>query len=151
MKSIAAMITGLAALAGPSFASEADTTPTDILGAWTFQTQPYRDGVCRMSGMMHLKPDPSEAGVYACELTAVEECSDIGRSVVVQSCVARRFNSQVSIRSNIEEMLEKKMEGLVYVPDNFALTVQSANRMFGSLVSAVTAPVEFRRNLDGVS
>ena len=74
-----------------------------------------------------------------------------GRSVVVQSCKARRFNDQVSIRSEIEQFVESKAEGLVYVPDNFALTVQDARRMYGSLVSAATAPVEFIRAEEGIS
>mgnify|MGYP004134288783 FL=1 len=74
-----------------------------------------------------------------------------GRSVVVQSCKARRFGNQVSIRSEIEQFLESKAEGLLYVPDNFALTIQNAKRMYGSLVSAATAPVEFRRSEEGIS
>jgi hypothetical protein len=55
------------------------------------------------------------------------------------------------VRSTIEEMLETKMPGMYYVPDNFTLTIQSDERMFGALVSAVTAPVEFRRANDGIS
>lgn len=122
----------------------------DVLGNWSFQTSPYRSGQCVMTGTMHLSPHPEE-GRYDCELTAVEMCSMWGRSVVRQSCVATRFGNQVSIRSTIEEMLESKFEGLIYVPDNFTLTVQSPQRMFGALVSAVTAPVEFRRAADGIS
>lgn len=126
----------------------------DILGHWGFQTKPYRSGSCVMSGTMHLAPDP-EAGVYSCELTALEICSLWGQSIVRQSCTARRFGNQLSIRSTIEEILETKsnIEGfqLNYVPDNFALTIQSADRMYGALVSAVTAPVEFHRTSTGVS
>jgi hypothetical protein len=48
-------------------------------------------------------------------------------------------------------MLEQKTEGLIYVPDNFTLTIQDASRMWGALVSAATAPVEFRRSEDGIS
>ncbi|MEZ5968755.1 MAG: hypothetical protein R3C00_06820 [Hyphomonas sp.] len=81
----------------------------------------------------------------------MESAAPWGRSVVRQSCKARRFGNQVSIRSEIEEMLESKVEGLIYVPDNFTLTVESADRMFGALVSAVTAPAEFRRASNGIS
>ncbi|MEL6244255.1 MAG: hypothetical protein AAFQ21_06115 [Pseudomonadota bacterium] len=142
----------LALIAGPA---AADADPEDVLGAWTFQTQPYRSGACSMSGTMHLSPAP-EAGVYGCELTAVEECVGWGRSVVVQSCTARRFGNQVSVRSVIEQMLESKFDedehpGLGYVPDNFALTIQDPMRMYGALISAVSAPVEFRRSVEGVS
>ncbi len=132
----------------------ADNDPGDVLGSWTFQTKPYRGGACGMTGMMRLTHD-DEDGAYDCELTAVEVCSMWGRSVVVQSCKARRFGDQVSVRSTIEEMLESKFEpgtgGFSYVPDNFALTVQSAERMYGALISAVNAPVEFRRTPEGVS
>lgn len=127
-----------------------ESDPGDVLGTWSFQTRPYRQGACIMTGTMFLSPHPDE-GQYSCELTAVEVCSMWGRSVVRQSCQARRFGDQVSIRSQIEEMLESKTEGLTYVPDNFTLTVQSADRMFGALVSAVTAPAEFHRSNDGIS
>lgn len=136
----------------PALANSGDdrNNSTDVLGSWSFQTSPYRQGQCVMSGTMNLSPHPEE-GRYNCELTAVEMCSMWGRSVVRQSCVASRFGDQVSIRSTIEEMLETKFEGLVYVPDNFTLTIQSSERMFGALVSAVTAPAEFRRANDGIS
>lgn len=137
----------------PAFAGEDDKSnivDTDILGTWSFQTKPYRQGACLMTGTMYLSPH-EEDGLYNCELTAVEMCSMWGRSVVRQSCEARRFGNQVSIRSRVEEMLETKTEGLTYVPDNFTLTVQSSKRMFGALVSAVTAPAEFIRSNDGIS
>ncbi len=139
-------------LAAPMAAAQesGSADPADVLGNWTFQTKSYRGGQCLMTGTMRLSSHPEE-GVYKCELTAVEVCSLWGRSVVLQSCAARRFGNQVSIRSNIEEMLEQKFEGLVYVPDNFTLTIQSPERMFGALVSAVTAPVEFRRSEEGIS
>ncbi|MEM1146647.1 MAG: hypothetical protein AAGA72_02695 [Pseudomonadota bacterium] len=129
----------------------ADTKdPSDVLGSWSFQTKPYRQGACIMTGTMRLSAHPEE-GLYACELTAVEVCSMWGRSVVLQTCNARRFGNQVSIRSEIKEMLEQKFEGLIYVPDNFTLTIQNHTRMWGALVSAATAPVEFRRSEDGIS
>ncbi|MBO6687122.1 MAG: hypothetical protein NXH70_15460 [Hyphomonas sp.] len=124
--------------------------PTDVLGSWSFQTKPYRDGQCIMTGTMRLSSHP-EDGLYECELTAVEVCSMWGRSVVEQSCKARRFGNQVSVRSQITQMLEQKFEGLIYVPDNFTLTIQDHSRMWGALVSAATAPVEFRRSEDGIS
>ena len=131
--------------------AQADTKdPTDVLGSWSFQTKPYRQGQCLMTGTMRLSSHP-EDGLYECELTAVEVCSMWGRSVVEQSCQARRFGNQVSVRSQITQMLEQKVEGLIYVPDNFSLTIQDHTRMWGALVSAATAPVEFRRSEDGVS
>ena len=152
------LVLSMWALPGAAFAdSEPETAsgdPTDVLGVWAFQTDPYRGGSCIMTGRMHLSSNP-ESGLYDCELTALEKCSLWGQSLVRQSCTARRFGNQVSVRSNVEEILERKteFEDMIfnYVPDNFALTVQSSNRMYGALVSAVTAPVEFRRSEEGVS
>jgi hypothetical protein len=147
---LAAMAALVFLASAPASAGNMDADASDVLGTWTFQTRPYRNGQCLMTGTMNLSPHP-ELGQYACELTAVEVCSTWGRSVVRQSCQARRFGDQVSIRSQIEAMLESKVEGLVYMPDNFTLTIESADRMFGALVSAVTAPAEFRRANDGIS
>lgn len=145
---VTASVAILIAFSTPSATASED--PTDVLGSWTFQTKPYREGACLMTGTMNLSSHP-EQGLYNCELTAVEVCSMWGRSVVLQSCQARRFGNQVSIRSEIEQMLEKKFEGLFYVPDNFSLTVQSSDLMYGALVSAATAPVQFRRAKEGIS
>ncbi|MEM1389903.1 MAG: hypothetical protein AAGG45_02390 [Pseudomonadota bacterium] len=139
----------LATLVLPATASQ-KRDPMDVLGTWTFQTKPYREGQCVMSGTMHLTDHPEE-GRYGCELTAVEVCSMWGRSIVLQRCDARRFGDQVSIRSSITQILEKKTENLIYIPDNFSLTVQDQSRMWGALISAATAPVEFRRAEEGMS
>lgn len=147
-KLMIAIATTILAMALPAAADTRD--PSDVLGSWSFQTKPYRSGQCIMTGTMRLSPDPEE-NVYGCELTAVEVCSMWGRSVVLQTCKARRFGNQVSIRSEISQMLEQKEKGLIYVPDNFSLTIQDAGRMFGALVSAATAPVEFRRSEEGIS
>ena len=140
----------LTALAPGAQATEGGKDSADILGNWTFQTKPYRDGQCVMTGTMRLMPSP-ESGLYECELTAVEVCSMWGRSVVLQQCQARRIDNQLTIRSEIDQFLESKLEGLVYVPDNFALTIQSAKRMYGSLISAATAPAIFVRSEEGIS
>lgn len=129
-------------------------TPDEILGVWSFKTVPYRNGQCVMTGTMRLSPS-AENGLYGCELTAMEMCSVWGQAVVRQSCQARRFGNQLSIRSSVEEILDTQshIDGfqLSYLPDNFALTVQNASRMYGSLISAISAPVEFRRTSDGIS
>ncbi len=151
-----AIIAGLAVMlaALPAQANKGsggtDRNNRDIVGSWSFQTKPYREGSCSMTGTMVLAPQEAQ-DTYDCELIAIETCTMWGRSVVRQSCQARRFGNQLSVRSTIEEMIETKTEGLVYVPDNFTLTIQSPSRMFGALVSAVTAPVEFRRATEGVS
>ncbi len=91
-------------IAAPTGHADTPRDPDDVLGSWSFQTRPYREGRCMMTGTMRLSHAPEE-GVYACELTAMEICSMWGRSVVLQSCTARRFGNQVSIRSEIKKML----------------------------------------------
>ncbi len=155
LKTLAACVLAFGLAAMPALAQAKDTkskegVKADILGAWSFQTKPYRQGECVMTGTMRLSPHKTK-GLYACELTAIEMCSFWGRSVVRQSCQARRMGDQVSIRSEITEMVETKTEGLTYWPDNFSLTVQSSSRMYGALISAATAPAEFRRTKDGIS
>ena len=140
----------VAGLPAGAVKGKGETDKSDVLGNWSFQTRPYREGQCVMTGTMNLSPHPDE-GLYTCEITAVEMCTMWGRSVVRQSCQARRFGDQVSVRSTIDEIIETKAPDMVYVPDNFTLTIQSHERMFGALVSAVTAPVEFRRANDGIS
>jgi hypothetical protein len=147
---IALLVVAAPAAAQAKPAKDKEGVKADILGQWSFQTKPYRGGECVMTGTMRLSPHKTK-GLYACELTAIEMCSFWGRSVVRQSCEARRFGDQVSIRSEIVEMVETKTEGLTYWPDNFSLTVQSSARMYGALVSAATAPAEFRRSKDGIS
>ncbi|WP_084398642.1 hypothetical protein [Henriciella aquimarina] len=137
-------------LSAPVASATEGKDSSDILGNWTFQTKPYREGQCLMTGTMRITPN-EEDGLYSCELTAVEVCSMWGRSVVLQQCEARRIGDQLTIRSEIDQFLESKLEGLVYVPDNFALTIQSAKRMYGSLISAATAPAIFIRAEEGVS
>jgi len=142
---------GIMSLAFPMPVQAQETgSKYDILGSWSFRTKPYRNGQCMMTGTMRLT-ESGTPDVYACELTAMEMCAMWGRSVVLQSCQARRFGQQVSIRSEIKEMLESKTEGLFYEPDNFSLTIQNASRMWGALISASTAPVEFRRAQHGIS
>jgi len=60
-------------------------------------------------------------------------------------------DGQLSIKSSIENFLEAKEFTDSYVPDNFSLQVESRERMSGLLVSAVSAPVEFRRKPDNLS
>lgn len=146
---IAALLGGLMQGLIPASATTGSETSAEILGRWVFQTAAYRAGDCRMSGQLSLSEHP-EAGRYTCELIAHEQCETWGSAKVHQTCSAQRFGTQVSIRSRIAEVLEatgpsgSEIE-IGYVPDNFALTIQGPDRMYGALVSAITASAEFRR------
>ena len=103
-----------------------------------------------MSGHMNIRPTAT-AGVFACNFTAREDCTGQDTWIVEQSCKAVNRDGQLSIKSNIENFLESKEFTDSYEPDNFSLQVESRERMSGLLVSAVTAPIEFRRKPDNLS
>lgn len=126
------------------------TPPSPITGSWSFESARYRGGACVMSGHMNIRPT-AKADVYACNFTALEDCTGQDTWVVEQSCKAVNRDGQLSIKSNIENFLEAKEFTDSYVPDNFSLQVESRERMSGLLVSAVSAPVEFRRKPDNLS
>ncbi|MEM9667570.1 MAG: hypothetical protein AAF950_01485 [Pseudomonadota bacterium] len=123
---------------------------SDITGAWTFETERYHAGVCRLYGTMKVRTTP-EDGVYRCALTAVEDCEGQDRWVVEQTCSGYRADETISVRSTIVSFIEADVNPENYVPDHFALEIESPDRMIGSLVSAIIAPVEFRRTTDGIS
>ncbi|MEO1476257.1 MAG: hypothetical protein AAFS13_07725 [Pseudomonadota bacterium] len=123
---------------------------TDIVGSWTFETERYRAGVCRLYGTMKVRTTP-ENDVYRCAVTAVEDCEGQDRWVVEQTCSAYRANNILSVRSTIVSFIEANVNPENYVPDHFALEIASPDLMTGSLVSAIVAPVEFRRTTDGIS
>mgnify|MGYP005988635613 CR=1 FL=1 len=45
--------------------SKREGDSSDVLGTWSFQTKPYRNGECMMSGTMYLSPHPDEGRLYA--------------------------------------------------------------------------------------
>ena len=137
----------------PASAQDGNDTfigPSPIVGAWSFRTAPYRDGVCVMSGNMHIRPT-GNSEVFSCSFTAVEECPGQDKWVVEQTCKAVNRDGRLSIKSTIVNFLESKEFTASYVPDHFGLTVVNRELMTGSLISAVTAPVEFHRDADNVS
>lgn len=148
MSRISALCLGLSALAsaGPAFA---EALP-DITGAWTFKTERYRAGLCQLYGTLHLRATP-EDNIYRGAITAVEDCEGADRWVVEQTATAWRSGEELAIESTIVSFIEASANPENYAPDHFSVTIDSDNLMTGDLLSAVSAPVEFRRTTDGVS
>ncbi|MEM8637013.1 MAG: hypothetical protein AAGF33_18770 [Pseudomonadota bacterium] len=140
------LLAGILALGAVAPAS----AQNDIIGSWTFETDRYHSGVCRLYGTMKVRTTP-EDGVYRCAVTAVEDCIEQERWVVEQTCSAYRADDTLSVRSKIVSFIEADVNPENYVPDHFALEIESPNLMVGSLVSAIIAPVEFRRTTEGIS
>jgi len=135
---------------GLAVQSAAEAARPDISGTWAFETERYRAGLCRLYGTLRLRPTP-EDGVYRGAMTAIEDCEGEERWVVEQTNTAFAEDGQLSIQSTIVSFLEASADPQLYAPDHFALEIESANLMVGQLVSAVSAPVEFRRTTDGIS
>jgi hypothetical protein len=124
--------------------------PSSIVGAWSFRSAPYRGDACIMSGHMNIRPTTSP-GIFSCSFTASEECAGQDKWVVEQTCKAISREGRLSIESKIVNFLEAKQFTQSYAPDHFALTIVNRELMTGSLVSAVSAPIEFRREVENVS
>lgn len=142
-----------ALIAVPTSAQEDSDTyisRSPIAGSWTFRTTPYRGGSCVMSGNMNIRATEN-TNVFACSFTAVEECTGQDKWVVEQTCKAVNNDGEVTIKSQIVNFLESKEYTASYVPDHFGLTLVSRELMTGALISAVSAPVEFRRIPDNLS
>lgn len=124
--------------------------PSPIIGAWSFKSAPYRQESCTMSGNMNIQPT-SSPNIFKCSFTATEECVGQDKWVVEQTCQAINREGRLSIESTIVNFLEAKPLTDSYQPDHFALNVVSRELMTGSLISAISAPIEFRRNAENVS
>ena len=120
----------------------------NITGQWTF-TARIQFG-CTFSGTASLRPAGGDK--YAGELTARQSCTGLEQDFLVrQDCDATRLGNQVSVRCQIVEFING-FESASYYPDNFTLTVASANRMHGALVSSGAAkPAEWKRAEGGIS
>lgn len=122
----------------------APATLTELIGEWGFSTQNYRSGLCQMSGNLIVFPGREDETSAACSMTAVEICGT-ERSVVEQSCQISLEGNGAVIVSEIEQFIERKPNSLGYLPDNFILSEVSPSEMSGTLQSAVSASVIFRR------
>ncbi|MFC6197269.1 hypothetical protein [Ponticaulis profundi] len=142
---IASLLAAAQLIAAPALAqsSQASSPITDaeIAGEWTFIANTGPE--CTFSGnALLLQTDtPSR---FSCELTATQVCmTDTWQ--VRQSCTATQVNDQLVITSQIEEFVQGEPNG-GYKPDNFKLTIKSADLMKGVLVSWGFHMAEFRRS-----
>ena len=112
----------------------------DIAGDWSFVANTGSD--CTFSGNALLIPTEDKSR-FSCELTAVQVCTTETWQVR-QTCTASRVNNQVVIISKIEEFIQGESE-FGYRPDNFKLTIKSADFMYGVLASWGLHTAEFHR------
>lgn len=128
-----------------AFPAQADT---NIAGQWTF-TANISNG-CSFGGTAHLEKTGDTT--FEGELTARQSCPELPEDYLVrQYCNASVLGNQLSVRCRIVEFING-FESPFYAPDNFTLTIQSASRMHGALVSAGNVmPAEWKRAEGGIS
>ncbi|MEL6414485.1 MAG: hypothetical protein AAFQ15_06050 [Pseudomonadota bacterium] len=121
---------------------------TNIAGHWTFSANVADD--CQFDGQAFLKKTGEDQ--FSGEVTARQSCPVLEEDYLVrQECAASQLGNQLSVRCRIVEFLSGK-ETAFYYPDNFTLTIESAVRMHGALVSSGMAkPAEWVRAERGIS
>ncbi len=142
-------------LSGGLTSASAQSGAERAIGSWDFQSVPYRDDTCQMSGTMRIRPDRDASGrstgELSCAFTAVEACIGQDRWIVEQICTVENSGDQLSISSSIVNFIEADTFTGSYLPDHFVLTIESASRMKGQIISSISAGVEFVRQEEAVS
>ena len=107
----------------------------DLTGNWSIATSEKTP--CALTGKATLSPPTSETlrSDYACELTMRHACEGAFEVVVRQSCRVRNIRGQITIQSSILEHIVGEDSG-TYSPDNFRLSAQSANELYGAQIDA---------------
>jgi len=131
-------------------ATAADKPAPHLSGAWAFQTEPYREGECVLTGSMTLRALSADGKTYAGRITARERCADYEDVFAEQSCIATLTPEGLVIRSTVEKVRPETMLGS-YAADSFVLPEVSAERMRGELRSAARAGAEFVRPVAAIS
>lgn len=120
----------------------------NIAGHWTFEAVVEAD--CSFGGTAHL--ERTSETTFKGEITARQSCPQLPEDYLVrQDCQVSQFGNQLSVRCRIVEFING-FDSEFYYPDNFTLTIESAARMHGALVSAGrTRPAEWVRDEGGIS
>lgn len=120
----------------------------NIAGQWTFSANLADE--CSFGGTAHL--EKTSDTTFAAELTARQSCDSLPEDFLVrQNCSVSLLGKQLSVRCRIVEFING-YESDRYAPDNFTLTIESAARMHGALVSPYgIRPAEWKRAEGGIS
>mgnify|MGYP001795174341 FL=1 len=122
---------------------------TNLDGIWTITVQ---DGECEFGGQAAVRGSDIDVRFVA-DLTLRHACPTFPDDgfVVIQTSEISVMNGQVSVRSKIVDFATTESWG-VYAPDHFALTIKSAERLFGIQTDRYgTKPAEWVRSKAGVS
>ncbi|MEM6535300.1 MAG: hypothetical protein AAF613_06625 [Pseudomonadota bacterium] len=136
-----------AVLASEAFGDETAAL-VDISGTWSISVRDRAD--CTFAGQATLLPTDNPAA-YTAHLTMRHDCPEFGgAAIAVQKSDVSVLGKQVSVRSTIVEFPSGFSAS--YAPDDFALTIQSPNRMFGIQTDRYgRLPAEWVRQESGIS
>lgn len=130
--------------------AHSDTTEPeiDISGTWSISVRDRAD--CTFAGQAIVSPT-DEPATYTAQLTMRHDCPEFGgAAIAVQESEVNVLGKQVSVRSTIVEFPSGFSAS--YAPDDFALTIQSATRMFGIQTDRYgRLPAEWVRQESGIS
>lgn len=110
----------------------------DLSGNWSIATsEQQRSPLCALTGKATLSPATSATlnSDYECELTMRHACEGAFEVVVRQSCRVRNIRGQITVQSSLLEHIVGEDRG-TYSPDNFRLSAQSANELYGAQIDA---------------
>lgn len=140
------LIGALSMMSTPALSDESSIADIDIAGQWNFVANTGTD--CTFTGTAFLTPTDT-ATEFGCQLTAIQLCSTETWEVR-QSCDVVQDGDSVVVISTIDEFVQGIDNG-GYRPDNFKLTIKSADLMTGVLVSWGLHLAEFRRSEGSIS
>lgn len=148
LRALSAITLGLMSLCAVPATAQDAPTEANIAGQWSFTANIRNE--CSFGGTANLQHIGNNK--YKGELTARQSCISLPEDYLVrQQCDASVSGNQVSVRCTIAEFING-FESEYYYPDNFALTIVSTDRLFGSLVSAgAPNPAEWKRAEGGIS
>lgn len=129
----------------------ASAEEADLSGNWAIATsERQQQPLCALTGKATLSPATSATvnSDYECELTMRHACEGAFEVVVRQSCRVRNIRGQITVQSSIVEHLVGENRG-TYSPDNFRLSVQSANELYGAQIDAYGSLTAIWTRADG--
>ncbi|MBL8551885.1 MAG: hypothetical protein JNJ73_17995 [Hyphomonadaceae bacterium] len=133
-------------LFGASAAAQTSNAPAPargaLAGAWAFETNAHRITGCIIRGDALLRAR-AEADSYDVEMRVAETCPDGGAYRAEEACLARLDRGTLNVACRLVRATPPN-----YNPDQFSLTIDSAEAMHGRLVDhgAWNEPVRWRKS-----
>lgn len=103
----------------------------DVTGDWLFDTSKFADNDCQITGRITFK-ETKIKNTYTCVFESEQICGKINGNLYIrvqQSCTAQRIGKQVSIKTRVDKVLERRPSVPnpedYYLADNFILQLSN--------------------------